>query len=325
MSTEKGERVMNVFAGIDVGGMSVKVGIFDGQARLLGKLAAATSKDDGYAVTVQKTVQAVKEACQKVQVPFASLRGAGVGAPGVIDGEKGVVVRWSNYGWENKPLAADLSAGLGVPVELANDANAAALGEARFGAGKKYNSSILLTIGTGIGSGIIIDGSIFAGFRGGGGEAGHMVIESGGIPCPCGRRGCFEQYASASALIRDTKRAMFEHKDSALWRVAVTPEGVDGRTAFTAAREGDAAARKVVDSFINYLADGIADLVNLFRPEAVLLGGGVSGEGEALLAPLRLRVGERLCVDAACIPFALLRAALGNDAGIYGGCALVSG
>lgn len=118
---------------------------------------------------------------------------------------------------------------------------------------------------------------------------------------------------------------MFEHKNSALWRIAGSPEGADGRTAFLAAREGDAAARKVVDSFIRYLADGIANLVNLFRPEAVLLGGGISNEGEALLAPLRQRVGERLYVDAARIPFALIRAALGNDAGMYGAYALVCG
>lgn len=152
-----------------------------------------------------------------------------------------------------------------------------------------------------------------------------MVIESGGVPCPCGRRGCFEQYASATALIRDTKRAMFENKNSALWRIAGTPENVDGRTAFLAAREGDAAARKVVDTFVQYLADGIANLVALFRPEAILLGGGISGEGEALLAPLRRRVGERLYVDAARIPLALVRAALGNDAGIWGAYALVCG
>ena len=196
---------MSCFAGIDFGGMSVKVGLFDGQARLLCKHTAATSKEDGYAETVKKTVQAVRDACAKAQVSPAALRAAGVGTPGEIDGAKGVVVRWSNYGWEDRPFAADLAAGLGVPVELANDANAAALGEARFGAGKKYNSSILLTLGTGIGSGIILDGEIFGGFGGGGGEAGHMVIESGGIPCPCGRRGCFEQYASC---LLDTSRCV---------------------------------------------------------------------------------------------------------------------
>lgn len=316
---------MNCYAGIDFGGMSVKVGLFDDRANLLTKLSAATSKEDGYAATVEKTVQAVRDACAKASISAAQLAAVGMGTPGVIDGENGIVVRWTNYGWEDKPFAADLEKGLGVPVRVTNDANAAALGEAKFGAGKKYKSSILLTLGTGIGSGIVLDGKLFEGTCGGGAEAGHMVIESGGVPCPCGRRGCFEQYASATALIRDTKRAMFENKNSALWRIAGTPENVDGRTAFLAAREGDAAARKVVDTFVQYLADGIANLVALFRPEAILLGGGISGEGEALLAPLRRRVGERLYVDAARIPLALVRAALGNDAGIWGAYALVCG
>ena len=291
---------MNCYAGIDFGGMSVKVGLFDDRANLLTKLSAATSKEDGYAATVEKTVQTVRDACAKAGVPASQLAAVGMGTPGVIDGENGIVVRHPH-------------------------GNAAALGEAKFGAGKKYKSSILLTLGTGIGSGIVLDGKLFEGTCGGGAEAGHMVIESGGVPCPCGRRGCFEQYASATALIRDTKRAMFENKNSALWRIAGTPENVDGRTAFLAAREGDAAARKVVDTFVQYLADGIANLVALFRPEAILLGGGISGEGEALLAPLRRRVGERLYVDAARIPLALVRAALGNDAGIWGAYALVCG
>lgn len=316
---------MNCYAGIDFGGMSVKVGLFDDRANLLTKLSAATSKEDGYAATVEKTMQTVRGACAKAGVPASQLAAVGMGTPGVIDGENGIVVRWTNYGWEDKPFAADLEKGLGVPVRVTNDANAAALGEAKFGAGKKYKSSILLTLGTGIGSGIVLDGKLFEGTCGGGAEAGHMVIESGGVPCPCGRRGCFEQYASATALIRDTKRAMFENKNSALWRIAGTPENVDGRTAFLAARGGDAAARKVVDTFVQYLADGIANLVALFRPEAILLGGGISGEGEALLAPLRRRVGERLYVDAARIPLALVRAALGNDAGIWGAYALVCG
>ena len=316
---------MNCYAGIDFGGMSVKVGLFDDRANLLTKLSAATSKEDGYAATVEKTVQTVRGACAKAGVPAAQLAAVGMGTPGVIDGENGIVVRWTNYGWEDKPFAADLEKGLGVPVRVTNDANAAALGEAKFGAGKKYKSSILLTLGTGIGSGIVLDGKLFEGTCGGGAEAGHMVIESGGVPCPCGRRGCFEQYASATALIRDTKRAMFENKNSALWRIAGTPENVDGRTAFDGMRAGDAAAKQVVEEYISCLAEGVTNLVNIFRPEAILLGGGISGEGEALLAPLRRRVGERLYVDAARIPLALVRAALGNDAGIWGAYALVCG
>ena len=313
------------YIGVDFGGMSVKIGVFDARGTLIAKHSAPTSAADGYSATMQKIARAVQDACTAAGIQPRQLRAVGVGAPGVIDGAAGVIVRWSNYGWEDKPFAADLSALLQLSVTLANDANAAALGEARFGAGKKYNSSILLTLGTGIGCGVIFGNKIFEGTGGAGTEAGHMVIEAGGIPCPCGRRGCFEQYASATALIRDTKRAMFENKNSALWRLAGSPEGVDGKTAFSAAREGDAAARKVVDAYIRYLSDGVANLVNLFRPEAVLIGGGVSNEGEALLAPLRKYVGERLYIDAAKVPLTLVRAALGSDAGIYGAYALARG
>ena len=232
----------------------------------------------------------------------------------------------ANYDWTDLPFAADLSAAAGVPVRISNDANVAALGEAAFGAGKQYKDSILITLGTGIGSGIILDGKIFEGFCGGGAEAGHMVIVAGGIPCTCGRRGCFEQYASATALVRDTKRAMFEAKDSLMWEIAGQDAArVDGRTAFTAAEAGDAAAEKVVKNYVMYLSEGILNLVSIFRPQAIIVGGGVSGQGENLLRPVRRYVGEHLYVDSERIPLSIVRAQLGNDAGIWGAYALARG
>ncbi len=312
---------MKYYAGIDFGGMSAKAGIFDENGKLLAKDSVKTSKEDGYVVTVVKMAQLVRsmEEAAKVRV-----KAVGIGAPGVIDGEGGLVVHWSNYNWEDKPLAKDLSEKLGVPVKLTNDANAAALGEATFGAGKNYRDSIFITLGTGVGSGIILNGKVFEGSHGAGAEAGHMVLEVGGIPCACGRRGCFEQYASASALIRDTKRAMFENRESLMWTlVGGDPEKVDGKTAFTAARERDAAAQKVVKNYVMYLGEGILNLINIFRPQAIIIGGGVSNEGETLLQPLRKYVSERLYVDCERVPLTINRAALGSDAGMYGACALV--
>ena len=256
-------------------------------------------------------------------VDLNDVRCVGLASPGVIDGAAGVVVRWSNYDWRDKPLGPDLCEMLGKPVFVANDANAAALGEAKYGAGKMYQDSILLTLGTGVGSGIIIGGKIFEGFHGAGGEAGHMVIQVGGIPCGCGRRGCFEQYASATALMRDTKRAMFEHKDSAMWKVGDV-EKVDGRTAFEAAKAGDAAAQEVIKNYVMYLGEGILNLVGVLRPQAILLGGGVSNQGETLMRPLRQYVSEQLYVDCERVPLAIVRATLGNDAGIYGAYALAA-
>ena len=311
---------MKYYAGIDLGGMSAKAGIFC-EGKLLAKGSVPTSKEDNYVTTVTIMAQLVRELCARAGAKGVSA--VGLAAPGIIDGRGGVVVSWTNYGWKDRPLASDLGKALGVPVRLANDANAAALGEAKFGAGKNYEDSILITLGTGIGSGIILGGKIFDGFCGGGAEAGHMTIVAGGIPCPCGRRGCFEQYASASALIRDTKRAMFENRKSALWEfVGGDPELVDGKTAFEVARAGDAGAQQVVKNYIVYLAEGIANLVNIFRPQAIVLGGGISGEGEYLLRPLRKCVSERLIVDAERIPLAILRALLGSEAGIWGAYAL---
>ena len=266
--------------------------------------------------------QLVKKICSDNEVSLKNVVRIGLASPGVIDGKAGVVVRWGNYNWTDRPLAKDLSEKLGLEVRIVNDANAAAYGEYVFGAAKSYKNNILLTLGTGIGIGIILDGKLFEGTNGAGAEAGHMVIQAGGVPCSCGRRGCFEQYASASALIRDTKRAMFENKESMLWDLTGRdPEKVDGKTAFDAAKEGDAAAQTVIKNYIMYLGEGIVNLVNIFRPEAVILGGGVCNQGEYLLAPLRKYIAEKVYVPCDRVPLTLNRAALGNDAGIYGALA----
>ena len=310
------------YIGIDFGGMSAKAGLFDAKSKLIAKDTVKTSKDDNYVTTVAKMAQLVKKLCEDNDIPLKKVRRVGLASPGVIDSQKGVVVRWGNYNWSDRPLAKDMSESLGLEVRVVNDANAAAYGEAVYGAAKEYASSVFITLGTGVGSGIILDGKLFEGSCGAGAEAGHMVIQTGGVPCGCGRRGCFEQYASASALIRDTKRAMFEDKESMMWElVGKDPEKVDGKTAFSAAKAGDAAAQTVVKNYIMYLGEGILNLVNIFRPEAVIIGGGVCNEGEYLLAPLRKYVGERLYVGCDRVPLTINRAALGNDAGIYGALA----
>lgn len=310
------------YIGIDFGGMSAKAGLFDAKSKLIAKDTVKTSKDDNYVTTVAKMAQLVKKLCEDNDISLKKVRRVGLASPGVIDSQKGVVVRWGNYNWSDRPLAKDMSESLGLEVRVVNDANAAAYGEAVYGAAKEYASSVFITLGTGVGSGIILDGKLFEGSCGAGAEVGHMVIQTGGVPCGCGRRGCFEQYASASALIRDTKRAMFEDKESMMWElVGKDPEKVDGKTAFSAAKAGDAAAQTVVKNYIMYLGEGILNLVNIFRPEAVIIGGGVCNEGEYLLAPLRKYVGERLYVGCDRVPLTINRAALGNDAGIYGALA----
>ena len=203
-------------------------------------------------------------------------------------------------------------------------ADMAALGEHFCGSGRKYSSLILVTLGTGVGGGIIIDGKLFEGNKSAGAEIGHSVIRMGGEKCTCGRRGCFEAYASATALIRQTKRAMERHPESKMWQIAGNLDGVDGKTAFDGQRAGDPAADRVVKFYIRCLAEGICNLLNEFRPQAILLGGGVCGEGDNLLLPLKKEVDKRLFGGTDYAPFDLCTASLGNDAGLCGAARLAA-
>ena len=306
-----------IYVGIDLGGMSAKSGVFE-DGRLIRKERVDTDPADGAEGVAEKIGALAKNVAAHAGLRFEDVQAIGIGSPGVIDSAAGVVAKWGNYNWRQVPLARMVADRTGKPVCLTNDANAAALGEAKFGAGANYKDCLLITLGTGVGGGIVLGGKLFEGYRSAGAEVGHMVIQTGGRRCGCGRRGCFEQYSSATALIRDTREAMESNRASLLWEIAGSLEKVDGSTAFKAARAGDETARRVVGDYIRYLAEGIANLVNIFRPQAVMLGGGVSNEGEALLVPLKEKVNERIYVGTEYAPLDILRAALGNDAGIYG-------
>ncbi len=307
-----------IYVGIDLGGMSAKSGVFrDGE--LILKERVDTDPADGAKGVAEKLGALAKSVVAHAGLSFNDVQAIGIGSPGVIDSESGVVAKWGNYDWQQVPLARAVADITQKPVYLTNDANAAALGEAKFGVGAKYRDCLLITLGTGVGGGIVLGGKLFEGFRSAGAEVGHMVIHTDGRECGCGRRGCFEQYSSATALIRDTREAMERDKDSLLWQLAGgSLQKVDGSTAFKAARSGDETAKRVVEDYIAYLAEGIANLVNIFRPQAVMLGGGVSNEGEALLVPLKEAVDRLIYVNSDYAPLEILRAKLGNDAGIYG-------
>ncbi|MBR2341638.1 MAG: ROK family protein [Clostridia bacterium] len=307
--------------GIDVGGMSAKAGLFSLDGELLCEAKFKTKKCDGVECTVSSLVELAKSLAEQANVDFSKVVAVGMGVPGVVNSEDGIVLRWTNFGWNDAPVAKLFSEFSGKPTYIANDANVAALGEAKFGATKKYQSSILLTIGTGIGGGIVFDGKLIEGFKSAGAELGHITIREGndGLTCACGRKGCYEKYASATALIRQTRHAMVEDLDSALWQVADGKiENVDGRTAFIAARSGDETAKKVIDQFVGYLSEGIADFVNILRPEAIVLGGGIANEGETLFEPLRKAVDARTYIAMDIVPLKIVGAKLGSKAGIYG-------
>lgn len=310
---------MSYRIGIDLGGTFVKFGAVGENGNILKKDKISTPADCDYGTTVSAIAEVIKGMIADMGMPES----VGIGCPGVIDGEHGMVITGGNLGWENKPLASDLGELLGIPVTLANDANAAAYGEYACGAGKEYQSIVLITLGTGVGSGIIFGGKLFTGELGAGAELGHEAICLDGEPCVCGRRGCFEVYASASALVRQTRDAMVCHPESAMWELCRgNADNADGRTAFDGTRQGDETAKAVVEQYLGYLAEGIANIVNVFRPQAVLIGGGISAEGEALTLPLQKMVDTKILGRGRYAPVTIRAASLGNDAGLVGAAML---
>lgn len=305
--------------GIDLGGMSAKAALFDTDGKIVAKKSISTNAADGFEGTAAKLAEVAKGVAQAAGAAFEEVEKIGIASPGVVNSKTGVVLKWSNYGWTDVPLGDTVAKLTGKRVYVVNDANAAAFGEAKFGSGASYQSSIFITLGTGVGGGIIVDGKLLEGYMSAGAEIGHMTVRSNGLLCGCGRHGCFECYASATALIRQTKKSMEENCDSKMWEIARgSLDNVDGRTAFEGAKLGDKDARNVVDGYVGYLAAGIANLVNILRPEAIVLGGGIAGEGEGLFVPLRKAVDEQIYVCSDKVPLKIVGAKLGNEAGMYG-------
>lgn len=309
--------------GVDIGGTNVAVGLVDEDFRLVKKKSTPTAKDDPAAIA-DAIASLTRELLAEIGATFDEVAGLGIGYPGIVDDRAGVAVYANNLGFRDFPFAAELQKRMPIAkIHLGNDANAAALGEAKAGAARGAENVIVITLGTGVGGGIIIGGRLYTGANDVAGELGHMVIERGGVPCSCGRRGCFEAYASATALVRMTKEALDAHPESAMHALVAKKNGkVSGRVPFDAARAGDAAAQAVIDKYLSYLALGISNLINIFQPEVVVIGGGISGEGEKLTEPLTPIV-LRECYGNGIVKMPVLRTAiLGNDAGIIGAACL---
>lgn len=309
------------FAGVDLGGTFIKCGLFTEGGKLVGKKTVPTGRERAYGEIAADAASAIRALASEQDISLSEVSAAGMGAPGTVDSARGVVIYSNNIAWSNVPIGEAVASRLSMPVFLTNDANAAALGESAFGAGKAYRSVVFLTLGTGVGGGVVIDGKLFEGGMSAGAELGHTVIVKGGRKCTCGRQGCLEAYASATALIESTRRAMCAHPESLLWQIAKDPDCVDGKTAFDGLRAGDKTAKRVVSGYLSHLATGIVDFANIFRPEAVLLGGGLSREGETLLAPLRRILARELYGGMGYAPVLLAAATLAGDAGLYGAAA----
>ncbi len=309
---------MKYCIGVDIGGTSVKAGAVDKQGKILCEKKCKTQS--GADIVIADMITLIKDIIAATgETPIA----IGLGCPGLINSKNGEVVYSNNLHWQNVPLKAKIQEAFGLPVFITNDANAAALGECFCGAGKKYQSMIMITLGTGVGSGIVVNGKLFEGNLGAGVELGHEVIRVGGEKCTCGRRGCFEAYGSATALIRFARRAMQKDKSSLLWKYSEgDEEKVDGVIIFKAMREGDKTAAKVVKKYIYYLSEGLANITNAFHPEALVLGGGICAAGDVFLKPLKKRVDKYTYGGTDFAPVDLIIAELGNDAGICGAAKL---
>ncbi len=304
--------------GIDLGGTNIVVGVVNEQYDILATAQCKTAMPRPADDIIASMVQLCHEAVEKAGLTMTDIDAVGVGTPGSCNTRTGVVERAENLDFIHMPLRDKLGALLHKPVHIENDGNAAAYGETLAGAAKGKKNCVCITLGTGVGGGVILDGCILDGHNFAGAELGHTVIAIDGVACSCGRQGCWEAYSSATALVRQTKEAMQANKDSLLWKLSNNGQRITGRTAFDAMRAGDAAAKAVVDRYIRYLACGVTNMVNIFQPEVLCIGGGISREGESLLAPVRALVEAEQFAQMTASKTTICAAKLGNDAGIIG-------
>ncbi|MCD8205637.1 MAG: ROK family protein [Clostridia bacterium] len=309
-----------LYIGVDIGGTGIKGILSDEDGKVLVQKEVDTRPADGASAVCQRIAALVKSLATGNE---DKIEGVGIGCPGMVDRVTGTVIFASNLRFKNLALAERIKSLTGYKVAVGNDAHVAALGEAKFGASANYKNSILVTLGTGVGGGIMIDGKLFEGTNCVGSEIGHMVVYSGGRICSCGRKGCFEAYASATALRGDLIEALRKNKGSKIWNTE-TLISCTAKTAFDFLGK-DRVADSVVENYIEALSEGLANLANIFRPEVIMLGGGVSAQGDVLTKPLQKKVNEKIFGGTAFSPVKIMTASLGNMAGALGAVALVMG
>ncbi len=305
-----------MYIGIDLGGTNIAVGCVDSFGKILSKYSSPTLSGRSYKEIVYDMAALCKKAAANAGCAPGDIRAIGIGSPGTVDSKNGEVVFAGNLHMKKAPVAGELMKYFNIPVYMENDANAAAYGE-YIACGHDTDSFVFITLGTGVGGGIIINKKIYRGFNGAGAEIGHMTLEMNGKPCNCGKTGCYERYASVTALKEQTKAAMDKFPNSLMHRWTAKNGHISGRTAFECAALGDEAAIKVRDAYIRYVAEGILSVINIFQPEILVIGGGISKEGDTLLAPVKEFV--RKYDFNKFMPKTDIRIAkLFNDAGIVG-------
>jgi len=313
------------YLGIDVGGTNLAVGIVDEDNKIIARANKKTHVPCTPEEFCDDLADTAKEALANAGLTLNDIPWVGIGCPGTVNPVTGILEYANNLYFENLELRKLMSERLeGKEILLENDANAAAYGEYMGGALKGADNAIAITLGTGLGGGLIIDHKVYSGSNFAGAELGHTVIVADGRYCTCGRNGCWESYASATGLINITKDYMKDAtKDSILWKLVDNDiDKVSGRTAFDAMRQGDETGKKIVDEYIKYFSVGLVNIINIFQPDILCVGGGICNEGETLLAPVREFVAKEQYATNATKKTVICRAALGNDAGIIGAAML---
>ena len=307
---------MKYYVGIDLGGTKIAAGVVDSDFNIVAKASTPTARPRPCRDICADMADVALKAIEQAGLSIDDIESIGIGAPGTVNSDTGVIDYSNNLDFYNEPVADYIREHINKPVYVENDANAAAYGEFIAGSAKGAHNAVCITLGTGVGGGIIIDDKIYSGFNFAGAEIGHMVLEVDGPKCTCGRHGCFEVYSSATGLIRLTKEAMDANPESKMHEMM--GDHVSGRLAFNAMRAGDEAAKGVVEKYIKYLAAGIANTINIFQPEILCIGGGVCNEGDALMIPLREAVRDQVYSKRSEKNTEIVRASLGNEAGIIG-------
>lgn len=307
--------------GIDLGGTNIVAGVVDKNYKIVAKAECKTAVPRPEEEICDSMAMVAQKAVEKAKISMNDIKSVGIGVPGAVNPKTGIIEYSANLFFHNWSIVKMMEQRLDKKIFIENDANAAAYGEYLAGAAKGAKNAVIITLGTGVGAGIIIDGKIYSGSNFAGAEMGHMVIVKDGKECACGRRGCWEAYASATGLISLTKEAILKEKPDYSYMLKLCNgdiNKVNGITAFKAMREGDELGKQVVDTYISYLACGLINAINIFQPDVLCIGGGISNEGEKLLAPLRTIIERERYTKHNDKQTLLCTCTLGNDAGIIG-------
>ena len=311
------------YIGIDIGGMTIKAGVVTDSGAILCKKVATTKPDKADVEIIKDIARLIDDLLEENGISKDEVAGVGIGSPGSVYDEKGIIRYSCNINFRNTPIAKLVSEFTGIKtVKVSNDANCAALGETLFGAGKGAKNTVMLTLGTGVGTGIVVDGRLLTGNRSAGAEGGHITINLGGAVCGCGEKGHLEAYASATALMHQIEDACAKNPDSLLAK-RVEEEGVNGKVVFDCKAEGDKVAEKVVKRYLKYVGIGLVNYANIFYPEVLIIGGGVSNQGDNIVKPLQRYVSRHVYGAEYNPKIKVACATLKNDAGIVGAACLV--